>query len=227
MDVITVALVDDQALFTNGLAMVINSQDDLRVCWEAVNGRDALDRQAASPADVTLMDVRMPVMNGLEAIKHWPGGRVIVLTTFDDEDYLTEALAFGASGFLVKDSVPEEILAAVRIVHAGDAVISPRSTRQLLDRVQSTLRLATTGPEATDQASMTEREVEVLTLMATGLSNAEIAQNLWVSIPTVKTHVSQILQKTGSRDRVQAVLWACAHGLIDPRDVLSNSIEIS
>ncbi|MBO3142460.1 response regulator [Dermatophilus congolensis] len=220
MTVIKVGLVDDQELFTSGLALILDSQEDLEVCWRARNGREALDCQAAVRADVTLMDVRMPVMNGIQAIKQWFGGRVIVLTTFDDEDYLTEALAHGASGFLVKDSAPRDILAAVRTVHAGDAVISPRSTRQLLARVQPALRSSAGVTEAAQRVGLTAREVEVLTLVASGLSNAEIAEKLWISLPTVKTHVSQVFHKTGSRDRVQAVLWACAHGLIDPRQAL-------
>lgn len=225
MNSVNVGLVDDQELFTDGLAMMINSQRDLQVCWQATNGQEALRRQNEKPADVTLMDVRMPVMNGLEATRRWPMGRVIVLTTFDDENYLTEALALGASGFLVKDSDPEDILAAVRTVHAGDAVISPLATRKLLTQMQPALRSAAAMPAEVEKSGLTEREREVLTLMATGLSNTEIATQLWVSLPTVKTHVSQVLHKTASRDRVQAVLWACGHGLVNPQSILANSIR--
>lgn len=209
--------------------MLIDSQPDLTVVAEAGSGSEALTVLDASPADVVLMDVRMPEMNGIEATERLLAGgsgspRIIVLTTFDLDEYVLDAIRAGASGFLLKDAEPEELLRAIRQVHRGDAVISPQMTRRLIHHVQPMLSDATNGaidaqPEGTEGLlevleTLTAREVEVLKLMADGRSNQEIASDLVISEPTVKTHVAHILQKTASRDRVQAVVFAYESGLI-------------
>lgn len=226
---IRVALVDDQQLVRGGFRMLIDSQPDLTVVAEAGSGSEALTVLDASPADVVLMDVRMPEMNGIEATERLLAGgsgspRIIVLTTFDLDEYVLDAIRAGASGFLLKDAEPEELLRAIRQVHRGDAVISPQMTRRLIHHVQPMLSDATNGaidaqPEGTEGLlevleTLTAREVEVLKLMADGRSNQEIASDLVISEPTVKTHVAHILQKTASRDRVQAVVFAYESGLI-------------
>lgn len=220
-DTISIALVDDQNLVRAGFRMVIDSQPDLHTLWEATNGAEAVSRARSMPVDVILMDVRMPVMDGLAATEQIlaaaceAGPRVIMLTTFDLDEYVLAAIRAGASGFLLKDAPPEEMLAAIRTVHAGDAVIAPSSTRRLIER------LATYRPEADVEdsaaiAGLTEREREVLLHMARGQSNTEIAQELFVAEATVKTHVGRILAKLGARDRVQAVVIAYETGLVRP-----------
>ncbi|MDR1077671.1 MAG: response regulator transcription factor [Propionibacteriaceae bacterium] len=221
-DPIRVVLVDDQQLVRAGLAMIIDSQPDLTVVGEADDGAAAVGLVARRPCDVILMDVRMPTLDGIAATRailaaapgQDLGPRVIMLTTFDLDEYLLAAIRAGASGFLLKDGPPEDLLDAIRTVHAGEAVIAPASTRRLIEHVAS---LAPTPPE--DQrrfAGLTEREREVLNLMARGLSNAEIGQTLVVSEATVKTHVGHVLAKIGARDRVQAVVAAYEGGLIRP-----------
>lgn len=217
---IRVFLVDDQAMVRAGFAMVIEAQDDMRVVGEAGDGADAVSRLATIPADVVLMDVRMPRMDGVEATqrlmdKPGPGPKVIVLTTFDLDEYAFTALRGGASGFLLKDAPPEDLLAAIRTVHKGDAVIAPSTTRRLLDQVATALPTPSAGPDPL--AELTEREREVLLAVAHGSSNAEIAEQLFLSEGTVKTHVGRILSKLELRDRVQAVVWAYEHRLIRPR----------
>lgn len=226
-------LADDQQLVRAGFRMVIDSQPDLRVVAEASDGDEALRTLATTPADVVLMDVRMPRMDGIEATRRVGAlpdpPKVIVLTTFDLDEYVLSAIGAGASGFLLKDAPPEEMLAAVRTVHAGDAVIAASSTRRLLQHVGPLLRggaparepAGTTPPAAVEQ--LTPREHEVFALMARGLSNQEIAEHLVVSEATVKTHVGRVLTKTGSRDRVQAVVLAYRLGVIRPDDVLGGS----
>ncbi|QGQ20916.1 response regulator [Cellulomonas sp. JZ18] len=229
-----VALVDDQQLVRAGFRMVIDSQPDLEVVLEAGDGAQAvraLDpaaRTATGPVDVVLMDVRMPTMDGLEATEaivargtpEHPAPRVIVLTTFDLDEYVLSAIRAGASGFLLKDAPPEEMLAAIRTVHRGDAVIAPSSTRRLLEHLVTAL--PTDEPAAADDpahravAQLTDREREVLVLMARGRSNTEIGQDLFVAEATVKTHVGRILAKLGARDRVQAVVVAYETGLVRP-----------
>ncbi|NUL46672.1 response regulator transcription factor [Cellulosimicrobium funkei] len=244
-DPIRVALVDDQQLVRSGLAMLINSQPDLTVVAEASNGRDAVASPAVRGADVVLMDIRMPQMDGIAATRALipaehdagpsgpadtappaggtepAGPRVVVLTTFDLDEYALEAIEAGASGFLLKDAPPEELLAAVRTVHRGDAVIAPSTTRRLLDHMAPTLR----RDHAADQRwqresaavdSLTPREREVLGLMARGDSNQEIAAGLFLSEATVKTHVGRVLAKLGARDRVQAVVTAYRTGIAQP-----------
>jgi DNA-binding NarL/FixJ family response regulator len=222
---IRVALVDDQALFRTGIRMLVDSQPDLAFVGEAGNGRDGIDLVEASHPDVVLMDIRMPVMDGIEATERIVAGaggaappRIIVLTTFDLDEYALEAIRSGASGFLLKDAPPEEMLAAIRTVHSGDAVIAPSTTRRLLDRLVTTLpaeQLADSG-KASAVDSLTDREREVLVLMARGRANQEIASDLFVAEATVKTHVGRILAKLGARDRVQAVVTAYETGLVRP-----------
>lgn len=224
---ITVAIVDDQQLLRAGFRMVIDSQPDLEVVVEAGDGAQAVRLLADHPVDVVLMDVRMPTMDGLTATARltamWgerpdAAPRIIVLTTFDLDEYALEAIRSGASGFLLKDAPPEEMLAAIRTVHSGDAVIAPSTTRRLLDRLVTTLpeeQLVDSG-KASAVDSLTDREREVLVLMARGRANQEIASDLFVAEATVKTHVGRILAKLGARDRVQAVVTAYETGLVRP-----------
>lgn len=218
---IRVFLVDDQAMVRAGFAMVVASQNDMKVAGEAGDGAEALARLAVTPADVVLMDVRMPRLDGVEATRQLlarpePTPRVIVLTTFDLDEYAFAALRAGASGFLLKDAPPEDLLSAIRTVYQGDAVIAPSTTRRLLDHVAATLPAPRNGPDPL--AALTEREREVLLAVASGASNAEIAARLFLSEGTVKTHVGRILSKLSLRDRVQAVVWAYEHHLIRPGD---------
>lgn len=219
MTAIRVVIVDDQALIRTGMRMVVDSQDDLRVVGEAGDGIEALDLLRRTTADIVLMDVRMPRLDGVEATRQLLGRpnppRVIVLTTFDLDEHAFGALQAGASGFLLKDAPAEDLIAAIRTVAAGDAVIAPSATRRLLDRVAS--RLPAGGTTQPDRfARLTEREREVLLEVASGASNAEIAGRLFLSEATVKTHVGRILAKLGLRDRVQAVVLAYESGLIQP-----------
>ena len=218
---ITVMIVDDQELLRRGLAMVVDSQPDLELVAEAGDGQEALEVLAGRRVDVVVMDVRMPRMDGIEAtstlLERLPVERapkIIVLTTFDLDEYVVAAIRAGASGFLLKDAQPEDLLGAIRTVHRGDAVIAPSATRRLLERVVST-------PEPAEQdtsvlAELTEREREVLTLMGRGRSNREIGAQLFVAEATVKTHVGRVLAKLGARDRVQAVIIAFETGLVTP-----------
>ncbi|MCC9172951.1 response regulator transcription factor [Arthrobacter sp. zg-Y179] len=221
---IRVLLVDDQQLVRGGFRMLINSQPDLKVVAEAGNGREALAALSAVSADVVLMDVRMPGMDGIEATSrildsdNGSGPKVVVLTTFDLDEYALTAIHAGASGFLLKDAPPEELLEAIRTVYRGDAVIAPSTTRRLLDHVAPLLRTAgAPGSRHADAvASLTPREHEVFTLIAQGLSNPEIAAKLYLSEATVKTHVGHILAKLEARDRVQAVVIAYETGIVAP-----------
>ncbi|GGM27705.1 response regulator [Promicromonospora citrea] len=222
---VRVALVDDQPLVRAGLRMVIDSQPDLEVVLEADDGREALRLLGATASDVVLMDVRMPGMDGLSATRALlaDGGRaaagdprVVVLTTFDLDEYVLDAIRAGASGFLLKDAQPEELLAAIRTVHQGDAVIAPSSTRRLMERLVTTLPPEEAPRPHEALAGLTSREREVLVLMARGRSNTEIAADLFVAEATVKTHVGRILAKLDARDRVQAVVTAYETGLVRP-----------
>lgn len=211
---IRVFVVDDQDLVRTGTIMVIQAQGDMTVVGEARDGLEALARLGKVVADVVLMDVRMPLLDGVEATRRLLAGaeagpKVIVLTTFDLDEYAFAALRAGASGFLLKDAPAEEIVAAVRTVHEGDAVIAPSTTRRLLDHVAPTLPLPADPP-----IPLTDREREVLQHIAQGETNAEIAGRLFLSEGTVKTHVGRILAKLHLRDRVQAVIWAYEHGQI-------------
>ncbi|ACZ31615.1 two component transcriptional regulator, LuxR family [Xylanimonas cellulosilytica DSM 15894] len=223
---IRVALVDDQQMVRAGFRMVIDSQPDMTVVAEAGDGVEALRVLGALPvrADVVLMDVRMPRMDGLTATAALTSGadapRVVVLTTFDIDEYVLEAIRSGASGFMLKDAPPEEMLGAIRTVHAGDAVIAPSSTRRLLEHLVTAL--PTPAPDTPPSpahaalATLTDREREVLELMARGRSNTEIAADLFVAEATVKTHVGRILAKLDARDRVQAVVLAYETGVVHP-----------
>ncbi|MFI2103327.1 response regulator [Isoptericola sp. NPDC019693] len=218
--VVRVALVDDQQLVRAGFRMVIDSQPDLEVALEAGDGAQALRLLADHRVDVVLMDVRMPHLDGLTATARLTAApdapRVIVLTTFDLDEYVLEAIRSGASGFLLKDAPPEEMLAAIRTVHAGDAVIAPSSTRRLLEHLVTALPADQAAPQHDALAALTDREREVLVLMARGRSNTEIAADLFVAEATVKTHVGRILAKLDARDRVQAVVTAYETGLVRP-----------
>jgi DNA-binding NarL/FixJ family response regulator len=223
-EAIRVILVDDQQLVRAGFALVIDSQADMRVVGEAGDGIQALRLIGSQPADIVIMDVRMPTMDGITATEQVvstplaPGmtthPKIIMLTTFDLDEYLFQAIKAGASGFLLKDAPPEEMLQAIRTVHSGDAVIAPSSTKRLIERVAAEFPSEPANPETFD--NLTERERDVLVLMARGLSNQEIAGQLFVAEATVKTHVGRVLQKTGARDRVQAVVSAYENGLIRP-----------
>ncbi|MGP5599214.1 response regulator [Glutamicibacter arilaitensis] len=227
IETIKVALVDDQLLVRSGFRMLINSQDDMEVIVEAGNGREALAAPLMSQADVILMDVRMPEMDGIEATerlldpekKAADGPKIIVLTTFDMDEYALSAIQAGASGFLLKDAPPEELLESVRTVNRGDAVIAPSTTRRLLDHMAPMLKKnAAQQDEHLIAAveSLTPREREVFGLIAAGLSNPEIAEKLFLSEATVKTHVGHILAKLEARDRVQAVVIAYQTGVVTP-----------
>ncbi len=219
---IRVLLADDQELMRMGFRMVIDSQPDLEVVGEAANGQEAITAVARLSPDVALIDVRMPVLDGVEATRRILDAgattRVIILTTFDLDEYVHAALRVGASGFLLKDAQPADLLSAIRAVAAGDAVIAPPVTRRLLEAYSH--RLPTRGEPSASQgerlATLTAREHEVLTLVAGGLSNGEIADRLIVSEATVKTHVGRVLAKLDLRDRVQIVVFAYETGLITP-----------
>jgi DNA-binding NarL/FixJ family response regulator len=212
-----ILIADDQALVRGGLRMILDAQPDLEVVGEAVDGRDALQQARELSPDLVLMDVRMPELDGLETTRRLldrdPSPKVIVLTTFDLDDYVYEAIRAGASGFLLKSAPPQQLIAGIRTVMAGDALLAPEITRRLLDRFIARPPRPTTIPP--DFADLSERELEVLRLIADGRSNAEIAVDLFISEATVKTHVTHILTKLRLRDRVQAVALAYRTGLMD------------
>jgi DNA-binding NarL/FixJ family response regulator len=215
--------VDDEPLLRLGFRLVLESQPDITVVGEAADGAAAVARTAELDPDVVLMDVRMPGVDGIEAtrsiVRLHPRSRVLILTTFDLDEYAFAGLRVGASGFLLKNVPPEDLLSAIRAVAAGDAVVAPSVTRRLLDKVADRLPdpggRAEPGPDER-LSRLTDREVEVLTELAGGLSNAEIAQRLCLSEATVKTHVGRVLNKLDLRDRVQAVVFAYEIGLVRP-----------
>jgi DNA-binding NarL/FixJ family response regulator len=217
---VRVVIADDQGMVRSGFTTLLNSEPDIEVVGEAVNGQEAIARAAQLRPDVMLMDVRMPVLDGVAAtqrITEAGTAKVLVMTTFDLDEYALAALRNGASGFLLKDTPPGDLVSAIRAVASGDAVVSPSVTRRLLDRFLG----AGGGGELRDAAVLdvlTDREREVLTLVAKGLSNTEIAEKLFLSEATVKTHVGRILSKLGLRDRVQAVVLAYETGLVRPGD---------
>jgi DNA-binding NarL/FixJ family response regulator len=212
-----VLVVDDQALLRTAFSSLIDAEDDLEVVGEAANGRQAVERAASLAPDVVVMDVRMPVMDGIEATRQitsgqGPGGaRVLILTTFDLDEYVFEALRAGASGFALKSRPLDELLNAIRTVAAGEALLAPSVTRRLIAHFAGQAR--TPARALPGLAELTEREHEVLSLVAEGLSNAELARTLHVTLPTAKTHVSRILTKLGARDRTQLVILAYQSGL--------------
>ncbi|HEY5317385.1 MAG TPA: response regulator transcription factor [Solirubrobacteraceae bacterium] len=212
-----VVIADDQPMMRAGFKAVLEATGDIEVVAEAGNGEEAVQAANEHAPDVVLMDIRMPGMDGIEATRRLPRQRVLILTTFGIDQYILEALRAGASGFLLKDAPTQEVVAAVRAVAAGDAVLSAAVTRQLLDQVARRLPAAVSRrPDELDL--LTEREREVLRMLANGLSNAEIAAALVVSEATVKSHVSHLLGKLGLRDRVQAVIYAYETRLIAPSE---------
>ena len=244
---IRLGLADDEPLFTMGLAMLLGAQPDMEVVWRAVDGNDALMRNDADPVDVLLLDVQMPGLDGLAATRELMArgitGRVVILTTFDTDGYVMGAIEAGAAGFLLKNTPPQDLITAIRTVHDGDSVISPGPTRRLLTAVRTGQVSGTLGndagagrhasedsveavraAEASQQvAALTQREREILALIALGLTNQEICDREWLSMPTVKTHVSHLLSKTGCRDRVQLVLLALRGGVVNLDDVLGRA----
>ena len=214
---IRVLIADDQALMRGGFRMILDAQDDIEVVGEAIDGRDAVEQYRRTAPDVVVMDVRMPAMDGIEATRRLtaadPPARVLILTTFDLDEYVYEALRAGASGFLLKDRPPEELVAAVRVVAAGEALIAPSVTRRLIEEFARRPQRPA-APDGLDD--LTEREREVLVLMGRGRSNAEIATGLFVAETTVKTHVGHVLAKLRLRDRAQAVVLAYESGLVHP-----------
>jgi DNA-binding NarL/FixJ family response regulator len=218
---IRIALVDDQELVRTGFRMVLEAQSDMTVTGEAADGAAAVRLARADSIDVVVMDVRMPGMDGVEATRRicaaGPLPRVLMLTTFDLDEYAFAALKAGASGFLLKDVPPQELLFAIRSVHSGDSVVAPSTTRRLIDRFVPMLPPGGDAVAPRSLGELTEREREVLVQIAAGLSNAEIARRLFVSEATVKTHVGRILAKLGLRDRVQAVVLAYETGVVKAR----------
>ncbi len=233
---IRVGLVDDQAMVRVGLKMILESEDDIQVCCEASDGDQAAAMVSEHKPDVVLMDIRMPGMDGLAAtrdvLERDPNTRVVILTTFDDDEYIYEALRVGASGFLLKSADGDTLVNAVRVVASGEALLAPEVTRRVIAQFSNGFLPTSSGsipvtpgtdrdaphvPSPEARGDLSDREVEVLLLMARGLSNQEIAAELFVSNTTVKTHVSHILTKLGVRDRVQAVVEAYDSGLVIPR----------
>ncbi|HEX7277485.1 MAG TPA: response regulator transcription factor [Acidimicrobiales bacterium] len=212
---IRVLVADDQAMVRAGFRMLLSGEPDIDVVAEAANGLEAVDLAARHRPAVVLMDIRMPHLDGLEATRRivaaGDGARILILTTFDLDEYVYEALRAGASGFVLKDDPPEQLIAAIRIVAGGDALLSPAITRRV---IQQFTRLPRPAPPA-EVDTLTERELEVFRLIARGLSNAEIGGELYIGETTVKTHITHILQKLNLRDRVQAVVLAHERGLFD------------
>lgn len=225
---ITLGLADDQVLFLHGIRNVLDSQPDMEVRWLAANGEEAVQACDSDPVGIVLMDVQMPVLDGIAATRritqHHPDTKVIVLTTFDDEDYVLGGIGAGASGFLLKDAEPEVLLDAIRTVAGGDAVISPRATNRIVAKLAAPKEeaVALSAADRLALGELTERELEVLIAIARGWSNGEIAERMFISMPTVKTHVGRVLAKTQSRDRVHAALFAYRTGLVSRADLLDS-----
>jgi DNA-binding NarL/FixJ family response regulator len=216
---IRIALVDDQALVRSGFRMILEGQDDMEVVAEAADGLDALAEVERSRPDVVLMDVRMPRMDGIEATQRIVAlpevdARVLILTTYDLDEYVFRGLRAGASGFLLKDVAPEDLVRAIRVVAEGESLLSPSVTRRLIEEFVRTPDRTTAAPP--ELAGLTEREREVLLLIAHGLTNDEIAERLFLSMATVKTHVNHVFMKLRARDRAQAVVLAYESGLVRP-----------
>jgi DNA-binding NarL/FixJ family response regulator len=221
-----VLIADDQALLRAGFRLILQTEPDLVVVAEAADGDAAVRAAAAFNPDIVLMDIRMPNLDGLEATRRitasaQPPPRVIIVTTYDLDEYVYEALAAGASGFLLKDTPPEQLVNAVRVVASGEALLSPSVTRRLIEEFS---RKSSGRPESQRRLdSLTPREIEVLTFVAGGLSNGEIAAKLFLSESTVKTHIARIYSKLETRDRVQAVVFAYESGLVKPKSASHRS----
>lgn len=221
MTPLRVLLVDDHAMVRSGFAMVLSVEDDIEVVGEAADGIEAIEKARATRPDVVLMDVQMPRMDGIEATRHLVAddlGHVVIVTTFDRDDYLFDALQAGASGFLLKNAGPEQLLDAVRAAGRGHALLAPEVTRRVIGRMTGEKAGRADRPEPAAFAHLTAREREVLVMLGRGLSNAEIAAELVLGEATVKTHVSNVLAKLHLRDRVQAVICAYEAGLILPTE---------
>ena len=216
MSILRVLVADDQSMVRAGFRLLLSGEDGIEVVAEAENGLEAVDKAARFQPSVVLMDIRMPELDGLEATRRIlaadPGARILILTTFDLDEYIYEALQAGASGFVLKDDPPEQLIAAIRTVAAGDALLSPAVTRRVIQQFTRIPRAA--QPSGLEQ--LTGRERDVLRLVAQGLSNAEIGEQLYIGETTVKTHVTHVLQKLQLRDRVQAVVLAYQTGLLEP-----------
>jgi DNA-binding NarL/FixJ family response regulator len=219
---VRVLIADDQAMVRAGFAALLDAHDGIRVTGQAANGAEAVALSARLDPDVILMDVRMPELDGIQATRRilgtsYPAAkvpRIIMLTTFDIDDYVYDALQAGASGFLLKDALPEELVQAVRVVAAGDALLAPSVTRRMI--AQFAAQKPRASRASAQLADLTEREREVLVLIGQGLSNVEIGRELFIAEQTVKTHVGKVLAKIGARDRVQAVIFAYDSGLVEP-----------
>ncbi len=228
MDTIRVLLADDQGLVRAGFATMLSVEDDIEVVGQVTNGREAVDFAAANDVDIILMDVQMPVLDGIRATEQITSagrGKVIILTTFERDDYLFDAIRGGASGFLLKNAEPEDLIAAVHAVAGGYALLAPEVTLRVIERFARDAENTAPAPRTPSQkqrvqqqllAALTQREKEVLVCMAAGLSNAELAKKLFLAEATVKSHVSSLLAKIQVRDRVQAVVFAYESGLIRP-----------
>jgi DNA-binding NarL/FixJ family response regulator len=217
---VRIVIVDDQALVRAGFRMILEAEEDIEVVGEAADGREAVAEVLRVRPDVVLMDVRMPEVDGIEATRRLLGSdattaKVVMLTTFDMDEYVYEALRAGASGFLLKDVPPEQLVAGIRAVASGDALLAPSVTRRVIEEFVSRPPESVRTPPP-ELAELTAREAEILRLLARGLSNAEIAKELVVSETTVKTHVAHVLMKLGLRDRVQAVVFAYEAGVVQP-----------
>jgi DNA-binding NarL/FixJ family response regulator len=216
---IRLLLVDDEAMVRTGLRMILETEDDLRVVGEASNGFEAIEQATRLQPDVILLDVRMPRLDGVEACRRLveaSDAKVVILTTFDLDEHLFAAVRAGASGFLLKASPPEELVAAIRAAQMGNALVEPRMTRRLLDEFARRPAMAPVGEVPALLRELTDRELDVLREMARGSSNAEIGRHLYIGEATVKTHVTHILTKLGLRDRIQAVVLAYECGLVEP-----------
>lgn len=237
MNDITVGLVDDQLLFLNGIINVISSQSDLTVLWQETNGLAGVNAAVSAPVDIILMDIQMPILDGIAATRQiaekQPATKIIILTTFDDENYVLDSLSAGASGFILKDAEPEALLDSIRTVSAGDAVISPRATNRILARLQDAIpkqrstasRDNVTAVDRKRLKMLTEREREILVAIGRGWSNSEICERMFISMPTVKTHVGRVIAKTESRDRVHVAIFAYRTGLVDRGDLLDSKSQ--
>ncbi|MBU8580057.1 response regulator transcription factor [Brevibacterium luteolum] len=219
---ITLGLADDEPLFTAGLAMILDAQPDMRVLWHAVDGADAICRHDSDAPDILLLDIQMPNLDGLAVTKRLimnnTASKIIILTTFDTDEHVLTAVESGAAGFLVKNTNPGDVISAIHTVHGGDAVISPGPTRRLF----TTFRLRQSRPSASASLAgadvadqLTPRERDIIARVAAGMTNQEICDDLWLTMPTVKTHIGNLLAKTQSRDRVQLALFALRCGLAE------------